>query len=164
MADFPPHRHLTIFLFCPLLFLRVRRKPFGEIVPERRNNFKIQESQQNFGPLFAKRGFSSSKVSPAAFLCHAGGLAINSWKGSGKIISTGFPNLKLPNQGTWVTQENGNTGGNRILDGEAGGARGRAAASSGADRKRTIALLSANKQVGDRPAKFPWPDPIPTER
>jgi hypothetical protein len=70
----------------------------------------------------------------------------------------------LSKQETWVTQENGNTGGKGILDGEAGGARGRAAASPGADRKRTIALLSAKKQVGDRPAKFPWPDPMPPER
>jgi hypothetical protein len=70
----------------------------------------------------------------------------------------------MSNQGIWVTQENGNTGGKGILDGEAGGARGRAAASAGVDRKRTIALLSAKKQVGDHPAKIPWPDPMPPER
>jgi hypothetical protein len=55
-------------------------------------------------------------------------------------------------------------GGKRILDGEAGGARERAAASAGSDRKRTIELLSADKQVSDRPAKFQFPDPMHLER
>jgi hypothetical protein len=50
------------------------------------------------------------------------------------------------------------------LDGEAGRARERAAASPGSDQKRTIELLSAKKQVGDRQAKFPLPDPMPPER
>jgi len=50
------------------------------------------------------------------------------------------------------------------LDGEAGGARGRAAASPGADGEKTIELLSAKKQVGDRPAKSQPPDPMHPER
>ncbi len=51
-----------------------------------------------------------------------------------------------------------------ILDREAGGARGRAAASPGSDGKRTIKLLSAKKQVGDRLAKSQPPDPMHRER
>ncbi len=41
--------------------------------------------------------------------------------------------------------------------GEAGGARGRSAASPGAGGKRTPKLLSVKKQVGDRPAKIQLP-------
>jgi len=40
---------------------------------------------------------------------------------------------------------------------EAGGARGRGAASPGAGGKRTPKLLSVKKQVGDRPAKIQLP-------
>ena len=74
------------------------------------------------------------------------------------------PEIKLSNQGTWVTQENASTRGKRILDGEAGGARARAAASPGSDGKRIPKLLSAKKQVGDRPAKIQPPEPMHLER
>jgi len=50
------------------------------------------------------------------------------------------------------------------LDGGAGGARGRAAASPGSDGKRTAKLLSAKKQFGDRPVKIQPPDLMYLER
>ena len=46
----------------------------------------------------------------------------------------------------------------------AGGARARAAASPGSDGKRIPKLLSARKQVDDRPAKIQPPEPMHLER
>jgi hypothetical protein len=50
----------------------------------------------------------------------------------------------LSNQGTWVTQENGSTRGKRILDGGAGGARRRAAASPG---KESVTYVCCQRKI-----------------